>query len=752
MADTVSRLKELLFQQEAATLADLQLRIEEVANQERQARAAIAAAATEAEARIAASLGQVDQASKVRIEELGRIADGTRALQLQLDERLAALARRTGTPEALKSSVAEVLDEVIDEARENRQEDLTRSLAPILVKTIKAELRNNQDEMVQALYPITGQLVKAYVASAMKDLTARMNRRLSSNPVMLRLRSLFSGYSMAELALAESQQLEVEELYLIRRGSGELIQRWPASPIRSNSDMHMTNVLAAINDYATTAFQTEGGQLRSLDIDDYTVFLRASPVYLLAAKCRGTAAPGVESLIDQEFLRAVSEHQASERETGGDAPPHLLTDLQSRVEGAISARHEVLARAGLPFSPLRAAIATAVLAICAGLGWYGWTTWEVETTRAKARTAIASVPALDGFPVMLEVGPRGQSVSVAGLAPSEIARTELMARFGADLPGVKVDPKGFAVLPGSPPDLTPDLAQVRRNLGGVEALVKAEIAATQQRTAHEAAQRSLARTERRLDQAASDLGVLARLQDGARQPVIATALAATQTALGRSRTDLERLSRGQVSGSDQVALAGQLSARANEIGTAAGRLSGALGGTSQAAAASRADGERLGLAEAANEVALAAERLATVAAAAVQTAALPRPAPPTARQRLADLVRTQAVFFANNDDYRETQATARLLDTVAGLVKEAKATIRVVGYTDERGVQTRNSQLAQSRADKVAQDLVDRGVMRRQLIAVGRAAGPDISPTTGPDSSNRRVEFEIAFEGEGPLP
>ena len=74
MADSVSRLKELLFQQEAATLAEL------------------------------AEAGRVAE---------GRMADGLK----QLDERLAALNARTGTPEALRSSVAEVIDDVIIEAR-----------------------------------------------------------------------------------------------------------------------------------------------------------------------------------------------------------------------------------------------------------------------------------------------------------------------------------------------------------------------------------------------------------------------------------------------------------------------------------------------------------------------------------------------------------------------------------------------------------------------------------------------------------
>jgi hypothetical protein len=35
-----------------------------------------------------------------------------------------------------------------------------------------------------------------------------------------------------------------------------------------------------------------------------------------------------------------------------------------------------------------------------------------------------------------------------------------------------------------------------------------------------------------------------------------------------------------------------------------------------------------------------------------------------------------------------------------------------------------------------------------QLVSVGRLSGKDLSRSTGPNSTNRRVEFEIGFPGE----
>lgn len=754
MADPVNQLKQLLFDRESATLVELDQRISKVAEAEERARIQIAehmraieqrvAAVTEAESRARTQIAE----SLAQLEEIRRIgADAER--------RLAELHRRTGTPEALRSSVAQVIDDVIVEARQTRQEDLSRALAPMLVKTIKAELRNNQAEMVEALYPITGQLVKSYVASAMRDLTNRLNRGLQSNRFMLRVRSLFSGYSMAELSLAETQRLEVEEIYLVRRGSGELLQRFPHNLGRSNSDMHMSGVLAAINDFAANAFQTDGGHLRAFDLDDFKLFLRASPVYLIAAKCRGVPAPGVENLVDQEFLTAVSRlHENEQNAPDSAASQRLLADLKTRIEDGIATTHERLSNAGLPFNPLRVLTATAVLALLCTGGWFAWTTWETEATRATARNTIATTDAMSGYPVSLEVGYRGRSVAISGLAPSEVARSELMARLATDLPGVEIADRGLAALPAPAPDMSPAIAEVRRNLTDLE-----------RQTIRNAAVRSLDRASRRIAEALPDLAALEILQTSGAAAMAqrdASAAAVQRRAgevLATIRQQREVLTSAALEPAREAASSVALTGAARVLRVSAGDVSSLIGqrgaATPAAAAAPQRDGD---LSDSAEQVAIAAERFATVSAAALHAASIRIPEPPqipepTPRERLVAYARQNAIFFANNDEFRDQARAEAIIDNVVGLARKTNVLVRVIGYTDERGGQTRNNVLSQQRADKVAQAMVERGLPRSRIVAVGRATGPDLSPSTGPDSANRRVEFEIGFDGEpGPAP
>jgi outer membrane protein OmpA-like peptidoglycan-associated protein len=74
--------------------------------------------------------------------------------------------------------------------------------------------------------------------------------------------------------------------------------------------------------------------------------------------------------------------------------------------------------------------------------------------------------------------------------------------------------------------------------------------------------------------------------------------------------------------------------------------------------------------------------------------------------------------------------------------------VRVVGYTDEKGGEERNTPLSQARAEKVLADLAARGIPASRLVAVGRNDSADLSPFVGDASPNRRVEFEIGFAGE----
>ena len=109
---------------------------------------------------------------------------------------------------------------------------------------------------------------------------------------------------------------------------------------------------------------------------------------------------------------------------------------------------------------------------------------------------------------------------------------------------------------------------------------------------------------------------------------------------------------------------------------------------------------------------------------------------------------SNAIFFTKDTDYRDTRLAAAALDELAALMQQTRAFVRVVGHTDEKGGQTHNSPLSFARAAKVLGELTRRGVPADRLVAVGRNDVANLAPSIGDASPNRRVEFEIGFNGE----
>ncbi len=129
-----------------------------------------------------------------------------------LATRIEALHQRVGSEEKLQRSVAEVLDGALIEAEVARHNELAGAMAPMVLRTLRAEMRSPQmqDQIASVMYPRMGDMVRRYVASAVRDMMQQINRRLelglSQNRVALWFRSVTTGRPMAELALAETQK------------------------------------------------------------------------------------------------------------------------------------------------------------------------------------------------------------------------------------------------------------------------------------------------------------------------------------------------------------------------------------------------------------------------------------------------------------------------------------------------------------------------------------------------------------------
>lgn len=720
MPDSIDRLKELLFASESQTLTDLSQRLESLRAQTGTAQAELMAA----------------------IQALGETETRTRA---EIAARLDALAERVGSDVNLERSVAVILDGALRQAEQEKHTLVSDAVAPFVVNTVRTEIRNSKDELVEALYPVTGRIVKAYVASAMKDLVDQINRRLEGNPLMLRLRSLTTGRSVAELAIADAQRLKVEELFLIRRGSGELAGRWPDDEAGANRDQVMSGVLSAINAFASEALGAEGNALRHIDLGGDRVYLRDSQTFLLAAKCSGTAPAAVERVLDEAFLSAIDRVGAP---GGADRASSALQELSETLEGGLAEAQEALAGGRMGVSPVKVLAWLFGLPLIVWLAWSIYADYRTSSVRHTAHEVLAIDEEIKGYPTRVSVGWLGQSLTVSGLVPTQEVKARVLQRLSLALPNVTLSDE-IAVVPNALADVEPELDELRDKDAALEPRigeVKEAVDDLGIRFEREANLRDIERAERQLSRAKAILEPLLADFEGA--PV---RVKEAVTVLAQSMADLQKARREVASASGIMPPAAATSLR-----TAGARvrainrdLAGLVAAPPALPAVDKPSGSSRAGSASVGEVAAETEQIEMVAVALAQTVALKRVLPTqTPREKLEAWTRANAIFFSDGSDYRNAANAARKIRELAVLMKEAGSVVRVIGYTDGLGGADRNAPLSQARADKVLRDLAAEGVSPSRVVALGRAFARDISTDTGAGSPNRRVEFELGFVGE----
>ncbi len=711
-----------------------------------------------------------------RLDDLSRRVEdehsATSARHKSLSDRLDLVFERAGTEESLLQSVAVIIDGALREAEIARHEPLSRAIAPLIVHTIKVQLRESQDEMVDALYPITGRLVKSYVQAEINKRMIEINARLGGgrpSAAMLE-KSDATGVSLGDLALADANKLEIQEVFLVRRGSGDLIAHWekpePASTAPaagrqggSNRDVLISGYISGIMTFSEEAFGAAPGSFRTLELENGDrIFVRGSAAHLLAVRSRGSAGGGVEQMIDEVFLDTLERYQniltgdAARRRRADGTPSGTAADraqtnaeiaailpgLGRSIEALTAERQaglaaQATAQLSAPsFGRLYALAALLAAPFVIWAAWSAYQSFETVRTESAANRVLQTTDEISGVPPRIEVARGGRALTVSGFVPTATLRDQIITRLGQEVPQASVRNQ-LAVLPKGTADVEAAMTDLRN------ATERQQLQATEQAIA-----RALARVRPRLQAALDRIAEQPSMPDGTVSPDMAAVQAALVTALENAQQLAKQAAPER----------GQLESLWQRLNRADALLSSAMRTpTSTHRPIEVPSADRLQLAE---DSSLIAERLAAVA----DTVAVPstlrnlgaridRLRAPTPREELDTFVRSNAIFFDNGAELRNARQADILLDRLAKQLRDnTDVLLRVVGYTDERGGQALNTNLAQTRAERVVSMLTDRGIAATRLVAVGRLTAKELSRNVGAGSANRRVEFEIGFPGE----
>lgn len=340
-------------------------------------------------------------------------------------QRLQALEERLDDPETHARELSEVLPQAIGRADDP---SMATALAPSVEHAITASVRRNPRPLAEALFPVIGPAIRKAIAHSLSAMVESLNRSLehslSWQAVQWRLTALRTGKSFAEIVLLNTLVYRVEQVFLIERRSGLLLQHVAVgSSTVQDTDM-VSGMLTAIRDFVKDSFKVRDHEsLETLQVGELSVWIEQGPLAVVAAVIRGAAPTELRQTL-QNALETIHLQQAELFDSySGDSS--VFDEARPTLESCLQAQYKTDRKARS--AALR--IAIAVLALLIGV-------WAVLTWRERSRWNgyLAALRAEPGI-VLVSTGRSGGKYTVMGL------RDPLSADPQAILAGSGLEPE-----------------------------------------------------------------------------------------------------------------------------------------------------------------------------------------------------------------------------------------------------------------------------------------------------------------------
>jgi OOP family OmpA-OmpF porin len=351
------------------------------------------------------------------LEQLRAILIGSRL------EDIAAVQARLDDPALLARTISPALPEAI--ARGSQDPRLARALAPTLEHAITASVRRNPHPLADALFPVMGPAIRSAIAHALSTMLESFNRTIehsvSWQAMRWRLEALRTGKPFAEVVLLHTLEYRVEQVFLVHRETGLLLQH-VAAPSSGAHDADMISaMLTAIRDFARDSFGAAADEtLDAFKIGDVSGIVEQGPYAIVAAVASGLP-PAELRVALKDAIETIHLHFSNELAafTGDSAP---FAAARPVLEACLLAKYRTRRRAGISWRwGLAGAAAAVALAVWLGFSIRDGRRWNSYLNRLRAEPGL----------VVVDAERRGRTFTVSGLRdPLAIDPATLVAASG----------------------------------------------------------------------------------------------------------------------------------------------------------------------------------------------------------------------------------------------------------------------------------------------------------------------------------
>jgi OOP family OmpA-OmpF porin len=247
--------------------------------------------------------------------------------------------------------VSRVLPDAI-RLRAKQDSRLLSSMIPITQEALSLSIKQSPQLISDSIAPILGPAIRKAIAHSMREMVQSLHQVLeysmSWRGFQWRWEAIRTGKSFAEVLLLHTLRFRVEQVFLIHKKTGLLLNHVVAEGVSGQGEEVISGMLTAIQDFVRDSFgQGKDEGLESLRIGDLTVWIEQGSGAILAGVIRG--APPMELReVFQETLETIHAQFSELLQTfQGDATAFEETRLP--LEDCLQAQFEQKSK-GLPLA------------------------------------------------------------------------------------------------------------------------------------------------------------------------------------------------------------------------------------------------------------------------------------------------------------------------------------------------------------------------------------------------------------------
>lgn len=249
---------------------------------------------------------------------------------------------RLNNPNIDAQDISRMLPEAVI-LRSMQDKQLSEAMVPTVEEAIQFSVKKDLNILADALFPVIGPASRKAISTALEAMLQSFNQSiehsLSPQSFKWRLEALQTGKSFAEVVLLRSLVYRVEQVFLIHRKTGLVLQHLVGEAVVVQDADLVSAMLTAIEGFVQDSFPVQAGDsLETWQFGELTLWIEQTPQVILAGLIRGHP-PKELKLVFQEATEKINLNFSRDLNSfNGDASPfeaskpYLETCLQAQYK------------------------------------------------------------------------------------------------------------------------------------------------------------------------------------------------------------------------------------------------------------------------------------------------------------------------------------------------------------------------------------------------------------------------------------